>query len=248
MIALFDSGNSRLHFGWWNGKSLTGTCHVPYPESPESLHEVVVGLMESGDMERIVACSVSPVWRESLYAVLERIAPEKLHVVRTSEDIGVRVAYDEPDTYGVDRAAADCAAYHYFHDSCVVVNAGTALTVDAVGREGGVAGGFIFPGRRKMSSVLAVYTDLPVVSLSGTEPELGTSTVSSIAHAVSLGFASAAGHLVARASSAVDADGRIIVTGGDAEFVVNHLNRPVLLRPDLVLEGLGVASERLFCV
>ena len=65
---------------------------------------------------------------------------------------------------GVDRVLAAYAAYRLVNDSCIVIDAGTAVTIDAVTKDGTFAGGFIFPGKDLLSWSLAAKTDLPYIS------------------------------------------------------------------------------------
>ena len=146
MIALFDSGSSYLHFGWWDNSSVSDAVSIPYPDSPQSLPEVISGLLGDRNPECAAACSVNSQWRELLFSTIERYVPGGLYIARNAFDIELAVMYEDPSKYGIDRALAAYAAYGFFRDSCVVIDAGTAVTVDAVSQDGAVLGGYIFPG------------------------------------------------------------------------------------------------------
>ena len=102
---------------------------------------------------KAAVCSVTSKWREPLFNALERYAPGCVHVAVTAKDTGMSVRYDDSETIGIDRVVEACAAHRIFGDSCVVVDAGTALTVDAVSNGGELLGGFIFPGLDTLSKV-----------------------------------------------------------------------------------------------
>ncbi len=245
MTALFDSGNSRLHFGWWNGETVRDTAHLTYPPSPEELAGVVRELLGKSVPESIAACSVSPKYGAALFEILAGFAPGKLRVVRTARDIGMDVRYDHPERFGIDRALAALAAYRLFRDSCVVIDAGTAVTIDAVSRDGAVWGGYIFPGEEAMAFALSARTGLPDVKTGELSSEIGTSTETCISRAIALGAAGAVRCLAERAAELVGADGRVAVTGGNGEKLHRSLGIPARYRPDLVLEGLGMVSGRI---
>lgn len=243
--ALFDSGSSRLHVAWWDDGSLTGTVAAPYPDSPGQLRRLIADLLGRGDPELVAACSVSSVWRKPLFTMLREQAPGRFVVARNAADLGVSVAYDDPETYGIDRALAAYGAYQIFRDACVVVDAGTALTIDAVGSDGTVLGGYIFPGMNMLAGALSSRTDLPKIMAHDSGEKLGHSTVSCIANGITGGFSAAVNRLVSLAREMAGSGSMVVVTGGGADMVRQFLHVPIEYRPHLVLEGLGMISHRL---
>jgi type III pantothenate kinase len=245
VIALFDSGNSRLHFGKWNGETVFDTVHIPYPASEAELTETILKIIENTVPEGIAACSVSPKFGNLVISSLLSVSKGNLRVARKSCDIGLQVRYDRPENYGIDRALAAYAAYHYFRNSCVVIAIGTAITVDAITEDGTIKGGYIYPGEELMAFALSAKTGLPEVNIGEVSFDLGNSTESCISNAISLGLSGAVRFLVEKASESVNAQGRIMITGGGAERFFQYIDDSAILRPNLVLEGLGLVFEKL---
>ena len=245
MIAIFESGNTRLHFSWWDGELLGEVFQLSYPESIDSLKNVILNLLGETVPDRVAACSVSSQWREPLFDAINSIVPGKLHIARTASDLNINILYDNPGTYGIDRALASYAAYHMYRNSCVVVDAGTAVTVDAIKHDGTVIGGYIFSGSPMLASSLSSETDLPRVKLDEACEGFGNSTETSIKHGIAIGFSAAVNMLVQKAVSTVDCDERIIITGGDAEYLKECFNFQVVHKPHIVLEALGLVIDKL---
>lgn len=246
MIALFDSGNSRLHFASWDGETVINPLHIPYPETLDLFPALIHKLLSSIPTPRkIAACSVSPVYREPLFRILHLHMPDKLVIARTASDLGLKVEYDRPEEYGIDRALAALRAWRLFQKSCVVIDAGTAVTVDAVDNDGTVRGGFIFPGADTMASALASQTGLPRVSPEFHCREIGKSTQSCIACGIAGGLGGAVDALYAKASAKVGSGERAVITGGGGEKLLQILSFQAEYHPNLVLEGLGLASANL---
>src|SRR5262249_50802807 len=86
-----------------------------------------------------------------------RINPE--FVVVRAEQFGVRCAYADPSRLGVDRWVAVLAAHHLAPGAACVIDAGTAVTFDAVDARGQRLGGLILPGPRLLASALDRNTD-----------------------------------------------------------------------------------------
>ncbi|MFC1539708.1 type III pantothenate kinase [Candidatus Latescibacterota bacterium] len=245
MITVIDSGNSRIHFAYWNGTEIKNPVSIPYPESFGSLRMVLTGLLGENKPEKIAACSVSSKWQETLFETLNDLFPGTLVIARTASDIGVKVSYDNPDTYGVDRALAAYGAYRYFEDSCVVVDAGTAVTVDAVDKNRTVIGGYIFPGKNVLAGMLSAETDLPDVSNWNGQYGIGGSTEECISFGISMGYRAAIRHLIDKAIENAGAGNKVMLTGGNAEDLETVMPFTVVLKPDVVLEALGLTADKL---
>ena len=245
MTALFDSGNSRLHFGLWDNGSLLEPASFEYPESPVRLHDLILDLLKNYSVQKAAACSVNSQWREPLFKALNDLLPDECSVFLTVSDIGIDVRYDNPSTYGIDRALAAFAAYRFFKDSCVVIDVGTAVTVDAVTKDGAVAGGYIFPGAASLAQCLSERTDLPEVTVENTGEGIGTSTEQCISYGIAMGVSGAVSHLMSHACDTVKSVNRAIITGGGAPALMNSLPPDVIHKPYLVLEGLGLSFETL---
>jgi len=245
MIALFDSGSTRLHFSYWDGTALKYVINITYPDSIKLLRNIVSDLLSKNIPEKVAACSVSSKWREPLFESINDIVPGKLVVAQTASDLGVRVSYDKPETYGIDRALAAYGAFYVFRKSCVVVDAGTAVTIDAIDSDGTVIGGYIFPGSEVLATALSSNTDLPEVSPGDTGKGIGNSTETCITFGITMGFASAVNHLIINAIESVGSDNRVLLTGGGADDLKKYLTFPVELKPDIVLEALGLVADKL---
>ena len=245
MIALFDSGNSRLHFSWWDGKKVKEPVCISYPGTVEELEKIITNFFCGSVPQKIAACSVSSHWREPLFKSLARKIPGRLVVAHTARNLGFKALYDKPETIGIDRVLAAYAAYHLFRDSCIVIDAGTAVTVDAVAKDGTFAGGYIFPGTGLLSWSLSEKTALPRISSADTCGSIGNSTETCISSGIAIGFSGAVSELIKKAATAVEHTARIVVTGGGAEQLISCLPVKAVHKPHLVLEGLGYASDKL---
>ncbi len=146
----------------------------------------------------------------------------------------LRCAYEDPETLGVDRWLAIAAAYHKYNQPLMVVDAGSAMTVDIIGPGGQHVGGYILPGLTLMHDALWKNTsDVRVVG-SGTE-ELwipGKNTQQAVNKGCLLATASAIEALAAQFPV------RIVITGGDAKVISQAISLDADNHTNLVLDGL----------
>lgn len=244
---VIEGGNTRFKVGLWDGSRVHHVARSPWPDSPGDLPDRLSALLRGRDATGIAAASTSQRWREPLFASCRNAVPElPLVVARQARDIPMDVAYGTVESLGVDRVLAALAAAHDAGGACVVVDAGTAVTVDAVTGNGTFAGGFIHPGIGTLAVSLADRAGLPLVEPSAFRDakEIGTDTASCIGNALIIGFRTAVAALIDRARAAADHTDIVFVTGGGAEFVA-YDKVPMRRDPDLVLRGLGLAAHAL---
>jgi len=164
-------------------------------------------------------------------------------------DLPLTVSLPEPDRVGIDRLAAAAAAglVKPVGRPAVVVDCGTATTVDMIGADGSFLGGAILPGPLLMAKALAEGTSrLPAVAAlaAGPLPTMpGRSTEQAIAAGIGLGIRGAVSRLVAEAQAAFHGEAITILTGGWATSIQDALPDAVAV-PDLVLCGVALAAGR----
>ena len=164
-------------------------------------------------------------------------------------DLPLEVVLDEPHRVGIDRlaGAAAAAAVKPKGRAAILVDCGTATTVDLISPAGGFLGGAILPGPGLMAKALAEGTSrLPEVAAleRGAPPAMpGRSTQAAIAAGIGWGMRGAVARLVEEGRRAVGGDAVVMLTGGSSGLVRDAIPDALVL-PDLVLAGIGLAAER----
>lgn len=244
MRLLIDAGNTRVKW------ALTASDHsVPVWEAEGSVtHDALTGFASELKSHDIHAVWISNVAGDALARQLTQILvgaglpSSALHwFASLPACAGVRNGYREPAQLGCDRFAALIGARHHHPDrDLLVVNAGTATTVDALTADGRFIGGMILPGLGTMARSLAVNTaQLPPVSEVHLEQTLADNT----RQAIISGCISAQTGAIARAFSQHPGQSPLcLISGGAASFISPHLELPHQLVTNLVLTGLQVAA------
>jgi len=190
----------------------------------------------------IIVASVNPPALERLRKTVEAGKRPPPLVAGRDFPIPIATAVDEPDRVGADRLLAALAAYRRAGEGCIVIDIGTAVTVNAIDGAGTFLGGAIFPGPDLMARALAEGTaGLPNVNLhTGPMPEsaVGRNTEEAIRVGVSRALSGALGALVTEMGLDLTLDGPVFLTGGGADMAAEG---EYLVVPDLVLEGLVLA-------
>jgi type III pantothenate kinase len=173
-----------------------------------------------------------------------------LHPLLRARGIALRVAgaelpcplpldYETVHTLGADRWVGALAA-HRLHGRAVVVDCGSATTVNLVEADGTFRGGAIAPGLRAFVAGMQVVTAaLPPAALDAAAPAMpGRSTQACVDAGVLRGYAGLVERLVADALRASRGPATAVVTGGNAELLLAHARLRAVHVPDLVHQGL----------
>lgn len=156
------------------------------------------------------------------------------------EQCGVRNTYQHAAQLGSDRWAALIAARQQHHMACLVVDCGTATTVDALSADGEFLGGLILPGIDMMRHSLAAGSARLEENAGGwhefplnTADAIFSGAIQSTVGAIRLQFEA----LAARSEA------RCLLSGGAAVYVQPHLKLPLVRDDNLVLRGLQIIGQ-----
>lgn len=243
-VLLLDVGNTRLKWGVGEDGGIHRTGHI----AQDKIREHGIGELTSRlprKVDAVVASNVAgTTFATRLAGVVGAHTGHDVHYVRTTRSAcGVTNGYAQPRRLGVDRWLALIGAWAELGKACLVVDAGTAVTIDALDDEGQHLGGQILPGTNLMSAALANNTagipPAPPAKAGAFEgmhlfAHNTRSAVQSGAHAAVTGA-------IARAMATLRAhkyDADLVLTGGDASRILDALGEAPLHRPNLVLAGL----------
>lgn len=232
-IVAIDAGNSRIKWGLhdgtaWLDKGVLATADAAWLR--DAADEWPAGA-------RIVICNVAgPQIGEAIAASLSgRRDAGIVWLHASAEACGVRNTYEQPEQLGADRWAALIGARARVAGACLVVCAGTATTVDLLDASGEFRGGLILPGFDLMRGALARNTaQLPLAE--GVFRAAPRNTMDAIVSGCLHAQAGAIERMFA--TIAADPSAVCLLTGGGAERLVPHLNIPLQLTDNLVLDGL----------
>ncbi len=157
---------------------------------------------------------------------------------------GMPILYDNPKEVGADRVANAVGAYDLYGGPCVVVDMGTATTVEAISAAGEYLGGAIAPG--VAISLEALYQHaaaLRRVEISEPRHVIGRSTVESIESGTLYGFAAQVDGLARRFMQELGPSA-VVATGGFSSLIAPHSDTIEHVEPWLTLHGLRIVYER----
>ena len=245
MKLLIDAGNTRIKWALADDKTkstqaggggwlCSGT--LPVEQAGELPHQFT-------GLKNIRQVWISNVAGENVTQHLHGIrAGQHRFIAAREAQCGVRNGYSTPSQLGSDRWAALIAAWHLVRGACLVVSSGTATTVDALSATGDFIGGLILPG-----------VDLMQRSLHGATAQLQAGQGEYVSFPLNTADALFSGALQANCGAierqrallgdACHEPGQrggapVVLSGGAAAVLRNHLNAPLRIVDNLVLQGL----------
>lgn len=238
---VLDAGNTRVKWALVRDGEFVTNGAVP-TQAPDALADAWRDLPLDG--VRTLACSVAaPAVRERIRALVHAATQTDPTWFAAGERCaGVYNRYERPTQLGVDRWAALVGARARTDDPVVVVNAGTAITVDALAATGEFLGGLILPGVGVMLDALAQRT-AGLQSTPGRFSEFPRNTADAMTTGALDAAAGAVARLVDRLAAREGVAPAIILSGGSAPTLAPGLPARTLRVEHLVLEGLLVADE-----
>ncbi|MGH8195610.1 MAG: type III pantothenate kinase [Woeseiaceae bacterium] len=242
---LFDIGNTRLKWGFLENNRIAKTGSITHEKLHESGFSSLITRLPR-DVDCVLASNVAGhTFATRLSGVIGIHCNRDVHFAHAEKKaFGVTNSYRNPRRIGVDRWVAMIGARAEFHSALCVVDAGTALTIDALDRDGQHLGGLIVPGLQLMRESLHVNTsDLPESKRSARARAEGMALFARTTDgALQQGAMTAVCGAIERAVGRMRASGyrpKVTLTGGDASRILKNLDDNVLHRPNLVLQGLA---------
>ncbi len=235
VVLAIDAGNTRVKWGVHDGGGWRATGAV----ATASAAELAGSMRAALPADVAVACNVAGDAVEAAIARACSAAKLEVTFIRSPRaELGVINGYRDAQQLGADRWAALVAANALERGHKLVVNAGTALTVDALTADGNFLGGLIVPGPQLMRRSL----DRGTAGLRLTEgkvAEFPQSTPDAITSGAIQACAGAIERLAAAMASHGTPPDRIILSGGAAAEIAPWLRLPTVQHDHLVLEGLA---------
>ncbi|MCL5270943.1 MAG: type III pantothenate kinase [bacterium] len=249
MILVADIGNTHIHLGLFIRGSLreTWTLSSVPARTPDEYRILLRGLVGENIsyLKGAIVSSVVPRLEWPFSRAIEKEFELIPMILTKSTNMGILNGYEHPDEVGMDRLANAAGANYMYGPPALVLDFGTAITLDYLaeplhaGHPPIYIGGAILPGIEMAAEALVRGTaQLPRVPLAEPPHVLGRTTVQSIQSGLTHGYLGAIQTLVERAWEEIGQSCRVIATGGDALNLKEHLPFLHAVEPELTLYGL----------
>jgi type III pantothenate kinase len=256
MLLAIDVGNTNIVLGVFDRTSLVQSWRLQTlrERTSDELGLLVDGLFEHSRIERVqirgvVLGSVVPPLTNTIRLMTERYFNVSTLVVEPGVNTGMPILYDNPSEVGADRIVNGIAAWERFGRDggrpMIVVDFGTATTLDAISGKGEYLGGAICPGVQISADALFQRAArLPRIEVRRPSRIVGRTTVSAMESGLFYGYVGMVEGLVRRMSEELGGNAICVATGGLADVIAPETALIEHVDPDLTLHGLRLVWER----
>ena len=252
MLLAIDVGNTHSVIGLFSDGELLDHWRI-HSDQDRTEDELALlfqqflgfhGFSFDDDVTGVIISSVVPRVTAALRLMTERYFGFPSLVLEPGTKTGMPILYDNPKEVGADRIANAVAAFDIHGGPTIMVDFGTATTVDAVSDKGEYLGGAILPGIEiSMDALFAHAAGLKKVELVEPKNLIGKSTVESIQSGAIHGFTGQVDYLVDKFKDELG-ECTVVATGGLAELIAPMSRTIDHIEPWLTLHGLRIVWER----
>jgi type III pantothenate kinase len=252
MLLAIDVGNTQTVLGMFDDTSLQHHWRISTnaERTPDELGLLVSDLLRLRGIEfrprelGIAVSSVVPRLTAALREMTQSFGVSAV-VLEPGTRTGMPILYDNPKEVGADRIANSIGAFERYGGPAIVVDFGTATTLDAISAKGEYMGGAILPGIEiSLDALFARAAALRRVELVEPRSVIGKNTVESLQSGAVYGFTAQVDGLCERMEREMGGDCVIVATGGLAALITPLSTKIAHHEPWITLEGLRVIWER----
>ncbi len=256
MLLAIDVGNTNIVLGVFDGQTLVQSWRLQTlrERTSDELGLLVDGLfahsrIEPVQIRGVILGSVVPPLTGTLRTMVQRYFGVTAVIVEPGVNAGMPILYENPAEVGADRIANAVAAYQKYGTGgarpLIVVDFGTATTLDAITAKGEYLGGAICPGVQISADALFQRAArLPRIDVRKPARVIGRTTVGAMESGLFYGYVGMVEGLVRRMSDELGGNAICIATGGLAEVIAPETPLIEHVDADLTLQGLRIVWER----
>lgn len=252
MLLAIDIGNTNIVIGCIKDDEIVFKARIATDRTRTSdqYGVEIKNMLEAFGVSReeiedcIIASVVPPVFNSVQTGVLKVIGKQPM-VVGPGLKTGLNIHVDIPSQVGSDLIVAAVAALAEYPAPIVLIDLGTATTIEVIEPENVFIGGLIFPGVMvSLDSLSSHAAQLPGISLDKPKRVVGKNTVDCMRSGMMYGTAAMLDGLIDRIAEELGHESTVIATGGLAQFVIPLCKHEIILEKELLLKGLNIIYKK----
>jgi len=251
LLLAVDVGNTNVVVGVFKDDELRATWNL-FTDVYKTADEYTVLLrnlladkgLSFDDINGAIVSCVAPQLLYIFEGLCKRSFGFRPLVVESGIRTGIKLNYDNPKEVGADRVVNAVAAHHLYKGQLIVIDFGTATSLEVISAEGDFLGGAIAPGIGIAAEALFRQTAmLPRVELHSPGQAIGKNTIAAMQSGLIYGYVGLIEGLVARMKKEMDGEVMVIATGGLAQAIARETTVIDEVVPALTLIGLRLIYE-----
>ena len=252
MLLAIDIGNTNIVIGGIKDNQIVFEARIATDRSKTSDQYAVdikdiLSLFDvkAEDIQDCIISSVVPPVFNSVRTGILKVTGKSPMVVGPGLKTGLKIHMDNPAQVGSDRIVIAVAALAEYKPPLILMDLGTATTLEVVGEDNSYLGGCIIPGVRISLDALTSRTaQLPGIRLEQPKRVIGKNTVDCMRSGIMYGTAAMMDGMLDRIEGELGTSATVVATGGIAQFIIPLCHREIKLEKDLMLKGLNLIYQK----
>ena len=252
MLLAIDIGNTNIVIGGIKDDQIVFEARIATDRSKTSDQYAVdikdiLSLFDvkAEDIQDCIISSVVPPVFNSVRTGILKVTRTSPMVVGPGLKTGLKIHMDNPAQVGSDRIVIAVAALAEYKPPLILMDLGTATTLEVVGEDNSYLGGCIIPGVRISLDALTSRTaQLPGIRLEQPRRVIGKNTVDCMRSGIMYGTAAMIDGMLDRIEGELGTSATVVATGGIAQFIIPLCQREIKLEKDLMLKGLNLIYQK----
>ncbi len=238
-----DIGNTNIHVGIFEEEVLHSTYLVKNEYQRDFIK--ILNLTVFYKIQDVILSSVNPAIEVFVIECIQKYLFVKPQRIGKEIPVPIPLLTEYPEKVGVDRLVNAIAAFELTKNWTIVIDAGTAITIDGINAKGAFLGGVIAPGIGMSSKALHQYTALlPEVTVNKPENILGKNTEEAIKSGIYWGTIGMINQYIRMLCDELECQPTIIATGGNANMLAQEIPLITTVLPYLTLEGIKITYKK----
>jgi len=252
MLLTIDIGNTNTKLGIFEGDNLLFVTRLN-TSTQKTADQISIEMRDFFNIHNISLNEIAG-------AIISSVVPNRSAVIKNAVKTlckinplmlgpglksGINIKIDHPATLGADLVACAVAAIEKYPAPCIIYDLGTATTVTVIDKSKNLIGGAIMPGINiSLDALINNAAKLSSFELCENPPLIGKNTSDCISSGLILGTSAMINEFSSNIESELEEKSTIVITGGLAPLIVNHLKKDVIYNDNLLLEGLKIIFEK----
>lgn len=253
MLLTIDVGNTNITMGIFDGDTLIGNFRLT-TKTPRTSDEYGICVhtlltknnITSDQVNDVIISSVVPKVMYSLNSCIIKYLNKTPIMIGPGIKTGIQIQSDNPKEVGADRIVNVAAAYHTYHQACLIIDFGTATTFDYVSDKGVFEYTVISPGIEISAQALWSQTaKLPEIEIKKPERVLAKNTINGMQSGIVNGYIGQVEYIIkAILKELNEKNVKVIATGGLGRIIFNETDLIDIYDPDLAFKGMKIIYDR----
>ncbi len=246
MKLLIDIGNTNIHAAVVQHAEILHSWRIATKpiRTADEYHTLLLAMLARDDVRKedisaITLASVVPSITDA-FRSLSDVFNVDVKVIDHNTKLPITIALDSPKEVGADRILNAVAAKQHVPDAaCIILDFGTATTLDVVTKDGAYIGGMIAPGPELSLKALHQHAEkLPIVEIEKPANVIGSNTRDAMRSGLFYGYMGLIRESISQIQAELDAPAKVLATGGLASLFAPYIKQIDAHHPNLTLEGL----------